>query len=247
MSCCFSVSKNRQQKGLRTNSGRGGKVGRRVIEACASKWEMKTQRGTTRVGVGLEREDWQKLSSSTVGCLNLHDCCYTPFGPHSSPLMISNTTQSSVMALEANKHRSLWPTSHSFKCLETRIIGRNGTQSQLGLVRVEGPSFWLPDTLAAKHFVCHNTVEEDLPASLFTGSHDVLWVNMKDWMVAPAVTDTQLIMSAFVPTCQGFIKKYPNIPRGPLHTTHTTHTKEGIGMFILTTSSVWQTCTEKGM
>lgn len=37
-----------------------------------------------------------------------------------------------------------------------------------------------PVTLAAKYLVCHNTVEEDLPASLFTGSRDVLWGDMKD-------------------------------------------------------------------
>lgn len=59
------------------------------------------------------------------------------------------------------------------------------------------------DTLAAKYFACHNVVEEDVPDSLFTGSRDVLWSYMKDWMVTPASPETQLIMSAFVPACQG--------------------------------------------
>ena len=81
----------------------------------------------------------------------------------------------------------------------------------LALVRGAGLSFWLKtDTLAAKYFVCRNPVEEDLPGSLFTGSRDALWGDMKDWMVAPAFAETQLIMSAFVPACQGRIKTSPN-------------------------------------
>lgn len=91
---------------------------------------------------GLNREDWQKQSSSTVGCLNLHRCCYTPSTPHQSPLMICNITQSFVIALEPTRHCSLWLTLLSFNCLETHILCRNVIQSQLGLVR-EQLSFWL--------------------------------------------------------------------------------------------------------
>lgn len=76
-----------------------------------------------------------------------------------------------------------------------------------------------PVTLAAKYLVYHNTVEEDLPASLFTGSRDVLWGDLKDWMAAPAFTTAQLIMSAFVLACQGCIKTY-EITR-PLEHSHT--------------------------
>ena len=47
---------------------------------------------------GSNREDWQKQSSSTLGCLNLQCCCYTPSTPHQSPLMTSNITQSFVIA-----------------------------------------------------------------------------------------------------------------------------------------------------
>lgn len=92
---------------------------------------------------GLNRKDWQKQSSSTVGCLNLHRCCYTPSTPHQSSLMISNITQSFVIALELNQHGSPWLTFLSFNCLEIHILGRNVIQSQLGLVRGEGLSFWL--------------------------------------------------------------------------------------------------------
>lgn len=92
---------------------------------------------------GLNREDWQKQSSSTVGRLNLHCCCYTPSAPHQSPLMISNITQSFVIALEPNRHCSLWLTLVSFNCLEIHILCRNVIQSQPGLVRGEGLLFWL--------------------------------------------------------------------------------------------------------
>lgn len=151
MSCYLtihSVRKRESKKGEReAMQGQGeldGKERRRVIEPCASKWVMKTQRGTTGVGVGgLNREDWQKQSSSTFECLNLHRCCYTPSTPHHSPLMISNITQSFVIALEPNQHCSLWLTLLSFNCLETHTLRRNVIQSQLGLVRGEGPSFWL--------------------------------------------------------------------------------------------------------
>ena len=81
---------------------------------------------------GLNREDWQKQSSSTVGCLNLHRCCYTPSAPHQSSLMISNITQSFVIALEPKRHCSLWLTLLSFNCLETHILCRNVIQSLLG-------------------------------------------------------------------------------------------------------------------
>lgn len=92
---------------------------------------------------GLNREDWQKQSSSTVGCLNLHCCCYTPSTPHQSPLMISNITQSFVIALEPNRHCSPWLTLLLFNRLEIHILGRNVIELQLGLVRGEGLSFWL--------------------------------------------------------------------------------------------------------
>lgn len=63
--------------------------------------------------------------------------------PHQSPLMISNITQSFVIALEPNRHCSLWLTLLSFNCLETHILCRNVIQSQLGLERGEGLSSWL--------------------------------------------------------------------------------------------------------
>lgn len=117
---------------------------RRMIEPCASKWEMKTQRGTAWVGGGgLNRGDWQKQSASTVACLNLHRCRYTHSTPHQSRLMISNITQSFVIVLEPNQHCSLWLTLLSFNRLETHTLCRNIIQSQLGWGRVEGLSIWL--------------------------------------------------------------------------------------------------------
>lgn len=91
-----------------------------------------------RGGGDVNREDWQKQSSSTVGCLNLHRCCSTPSTPLQSPLMISNVTQSFVIALEPNQHCSLWLTLLSFNCLETYILCRNVIQSQLGLEEEKG-------------------------------------------------------------------------------------------------------------
>lgn len=42
---------------------------------------------------GANTEDWQKQSSSTVWCLNLHCLRYTPVTHHRSTLMTSNLTQ----------------------------------------------------------------------------------------------------------------------------------------------------------
>lgn len=95
---------------------------------------------------GLNRQDWQKQSSSAVECLNLHHCSYTPSSPHQSPLMISNITQSFVIALEPNWHCSPWLTLLSFNCIHIRILCRNVNQSQLGLLNGEGLSFWLKQT-----------------------------------------------------------------------------------------------------
>lgn len=167
---------------------------------------------------GLNREDWQKQSSSTVGCLNLHRCCYTPSTPQQSPLMISNITQSFVIALEPNRHCSLWLTliqlpRNSYPLQKYYSIAAWLGKRRRALILAK------TDTLAATYFVCHNTVEEDLPASLFTGSRDVLWGDMKDWMAAPAFTETQLIMSAFAPACQGCINTYPSTR--PLEHSHT--------------------------
>lgn len=107
---------------------------------------------------GLNREDWQKQSSSTVGCLNLHLCCYTPSTPHQSPLMISNITQSFVIALERNRHCSLWLTLIQLPRNSCRIHScRNVIQSQLGLVRGEGPSFWLKLTHWQQHILSATT------------------------------------------------------------------------------------------
>lgn len=92
---------------------------------------------------GLNRQDWQKQSSSAVECLNLHHCSYTPSSPHQSPLMISNITQSFVIALEPNWHCSPWLTLLSFNCIHICILCRNVIQSQLGLLNGEGLSFWL--------------------------------------------------------------------------------------------------------
>lgn len=95
---------------------------------------------------GLNREDWQKQSSSAVGWLNLHHCSYTLSSPHQSPLMISNITQSFVIGLKPNWRCSPWLTLLSFNCLNIHILCRNVIQSQLGLLNGEGLSFWLKPT-----------------------------------------------------------------------------------------------------
>lgn len=120
-----------------------GKERRRVMSLVQVNERWKHKEAVLGCG-GLNREDWQKQSSSIVGCLNLHRCCYTPSTPHQSPLMISNITQSFVIALELNQHCSLWLTLLSFNCLEIQILLQIFfIQSQLGLVRGEGLSFWL--------------------------------------------------------------------------------------------------------
>lgn len=60
--------------------------------------------------------------------------------------MISNITQSFVIALEPNWHCSPWLTLLSFNCIHIRILCRNVNQSQLGLLNGEGLSFWLKQT-----------------------------------------------------------------------------------------------------
>ncbi len=149
---CSSTSqceKKREQRGRewrkRRRRERANEMGRRGGERLSlvqvnERWKHKE--AAWGCG-GLNREGWQKQSSSTVGCLNLHRCCYTPSTPHQSPLMTSNITQSFVMALEPNQHCSLWLTLLSFNCLETHILCRNVIQSQLGLVWGAGLSLWL--------------------------------------------------------------------------------------------------------
>lgn len=149
MSCSLTIHNVRKEgakrKRMKRHKDRANEMGRRKRERLSlvqinERWKHKE---AVQGWGDLNREDWQKQSSSTVGCLNLHRCCSTPSTPLQSPLMISNVTQSFVIALEPNQHCSLWLTLLSFNCLETYIHRRNFIQSQLGLGGGEGLSFWL--------------------------------------------------------------------------------------------------------
>lgn len=127
-----------------------------------------------------------------------------------SPLMISNITQSFVIALELNQHCSPRLALLSFNCLEIHILCSNVIQSQRGLARREGLFLLVkPVTLAGKYFACHDTVEEDLPRQpvhrkpwCIVGWHERL--NGGTCLRRGAAA--HLIMSVFVPACQRRVK-----------------------------------------
>lgn len=125
-----------------------------------------------------------------------------------TPLMISNTTQSFVLAPEPNALCSLSLSSSSWKI---HILGRNIIQSQPALVngRRDG-SHSGQNRRAGSQIFCLYMIEEEPPVGLFTGSRDVLWGDMKDWIGALTLVEAQLIMPAFVPDCQGCFKPLPN-------------------------------------
>lgn len=143
--------RKREERGKERRGGKkngewdGTKRREEWISPVEANERWKYKEAVRRCG-GLNRQDWQKQSSSAVECLNPHHCSYTPSSPHQSPLMISNITQSFVIALEPIWHCSPWLTLLSFNCIHIRILCRNVNQSQLGLLNGEGLSFWLKQT-----------------------------------------------------------------------------------------------------
>lgn len=90
---------------------------------------------------GANTEDWQKQSSSTVWCLNLHCLRYTPVTHHRSTLMTSNLTQGfgigpgatpalvSGMRVILIRCGNTIQLAESFSCLSPQSGGREACSS----------------------------------------------------------------------------------------------------------------------